>query len=170
MSAKKGFTLIEVVIVTLIIAALALLVVPSFKNSALTNQIEKAKVGLIELSTAVKLYNEDHTSPMRGYFDTTKYELLTQQGQSGYAYLLHGSRWGTRPGSNSEYSLGDANGVLNCRYLIAENTSIIASVKCKFNKIDQEGTLCYRFYIPKNNPAVIKKQGPDDEGVTCNEL
>ena len=171
---KKGFTLIEVVVVTLIIAALALLVVPSFKNSALTNRIEKAKVGLIELTTAVKLYNEDNIVPMTGVFENTRFSSLTANGQSGYAYLLNGNRWGHRPGSNTEYSLyetGTESEVLNCKYVIGDSTdaTIMASVKCKFNKVDQDGTVCYRFYIEKNNPAVIKKETYEEDG-SCDDL
>jgi len=171
MLSKKGFTLMEVIIITLIIAALALLVVPSFKNSALTNQVEKAKVGLIELTTAVKLYNEDHTVPMTGVLNVSNFDSLTQAGPSGYAYLLHGERWAPRSGSN-DYSLRDNNGVLNCQYIIgdSQDNNILASVKCKFNKIDEAGTLCYRFYIQRNNPALIKKQGPDSSEVTCDDL
>ncbi len=77
MANKKGFTLVEVIAVTLIIAALALLVVPSFKNSALTNKMEKAKVGLIELTNSVKLYNEVHDTPLSGVLNNAMFDTLT---------------------------------------------------------------------------------------------
>ena len=77
MSNKKGFTLIEVIVVTLIIAALALLVAPSFKNSTITNDMEKAKMGLVEFTNAVKLYNEVHPSvPISGTFTSIMYSQL----------------------------------------------------------------------------------------------
>jgi len=166
---KKGFTLIEVIVVTLIIAALALLVAPSFKNSALTNQMEKAKIGLIELSTSVKLYNEVHSTPLSGVLDTDMFNTLTQyDGDQGYVYLQHAGRWGIRPTSANQYSLRDTNGPLNCRYTVGdvENGDILTQTKCKFDKIDQDGTECYRFYIEKTNPAVIKKDRLED----CDDL
>ena len=165
---KKGFTLIEVVVVTLIIAALALLFGPSFKNSALTNQMEKAKIGLVELTTAVKLYNEVHTTPLTGDLDETMFNTLTQDTTQGYVYLQDAGRWEQRSGA-TEYSLRDGGSVLNCRYTVGNtaNAAILASVKCQFNKVDQEGTECYLFFIEKTNPAVIKKESTE---VNCDDL
>ena len=175
MSWKKGFTLIEVVIVTLIIAALALLIGPSFKNSTLTNQMEKAKIGLVELVTAVKLYNEVHSTALSGTFDQTMFDALSvEDNEQGYIYLQNANaRWSTRHGSATEYSLNDAtaeNGVLHCRYVIGEPADdMLAYTKCAFNKVDEEGTECYEFYIKKDNPAVIKKQRFDGDD-SCDDL
>ena len=163
---KKGFTLVEVIAVTLIIAALALLVVPSFKNSALTNQMEKAKVGLVELTTAVKLYREAHTEPISGVFDNAMFNALTDPADE--VYLRNANRWAHRPGSATEYSLIDVNGVLNCQYTItaASSTSpLLSSALCQFPKVDEDGTECYNFYMEKANPAVIKKQDGDCSGL-----
>ena len=171
MANKKGFTLVEVIAVTLIIAALALLVVPSFKNSALTSQMEKAKVGLIELTTAVKLYNEVHSTPLSGVLNTTMFETLsTIDENQGYRYLQHPARWAIRPNSFNQYSLLDSDGALNCRYTVGDtqDASILTQTKCSFRKIDQEGTECYMFYVQRNNPAVIKKKGEPE--VSCNDL
>lgn len=163
---KRGFTLIEVIVVTLIIAALALLVVPSFKNSALTNQMEKAKVGLVELTTAVKLYREVNTGALSGVFDDNMFSKLTTEDEQGYIYLRNQNRWAHRPGSATDYSLIDANGVLNCKYTINDATSnVLSSVLCEFDKIDQAGTECYNFFINRDNPAVIKKQDGDCSGL-----
>ncbi len=162
MLSKKGFTLIEVVVVTLIIAALALLVVPSFKNSALTNQMEKAKVGLVEFTTAVKLYNEVNTPPLSGDFTNTMYTKLTDpEDEQGYIYLRNGNRWAERTGNLM--SLKDGNGVLNCTYSMGDNgdSTVLSYTECSFDKIDEEGKECYRFFIPKANPAVIKKESID---------
>ena len=163
MKNQKGFTLIEVLVVTLIIAALALLVVPSFKNSALTNQMEKAKIGLVELTTAVKLYNEVNTERLSGNFDTVMFGKLTNpEDPQGYIYLRGGNRWAV---SNGNMALKDAGSVLNCVYTIAEASSDeLSSTQCTFNKVDEEGTECYKFYILRNNPAVIKKQDIDCAG------
>ncbi len=163
MSSKKGFTLIEVVVVTLIIAALALLVVPSFKNSALTNQMEKAKIGLVEFTTAVKLYNEVNTTPLSGDFDSTMFNALTNvDDPQGYIYLRNGNRWAVRTGNLMSLRDGD-NGVLNCTYYIGNqaNADILSYTECSFDKIDEDGKECYRFYVPKSNPAVLKKESID---------
>ena len=75
---KKGFTMIELIVVTLIIATLALLVAPSFRNSQMTADIEKAKIGLVELNTAVKLYYEvNENGDLQGLFSNTTYNKLT---------------------------------------------------------------------------------------------
>ena len=182
MQNEKGFTLVEVVVVTVIIAALALLVVPSFKNSAMTNQMEKAKVGLVELTTAVKLYNEVNSSNRINNvtFTDVVYSSLTlsandENNEQGYQYLQNSGRWAPR-GTSGEYSLKDAaseGGVLKCKYIIGDNaatpnTTIISQTKCEFKKVDEEGTECYKFYIHKNNPAVVKKELL--QGSVCEQL
>ena len=162
---RKGFTLIEVVVVILVIATLALLVVPSFKNSALTNKMEKAKVGLVELTTAVKLYNEvNPNSTLTGAFDREMFEKLINSDQ-GYAYLQSSGRWGE--GNSNLYALRDTDGVMNCRYTINPDTTKLSQVICQFNKVDESGTECYKFYIEKANPAVIKKESNEAD---CNDF
>lgn len=166
---KKGFTLMEVLIVTIIIAILALLVVPSFKNSALTNQMEKAKIGLVEITTAVKLYNEVNTEHLSGILrngSNQMFEKLTNADDpQGYIYLRNGQRWAERPnGSNREMSLRDGNSVLNCTYSIGNiESDILSQVTCEFDAVDSDNneTECYRFYIERNNPAVVKKESID---------
>lgn len=169
MTKKEGFTLIEVVVVTLIIAALALLVAPSFKNSTLTNQMEKAKIGLVELTTAVKLYNEVHSTTLSGTFNNDMFNTLTQEDTAqGYVYLQNSGRWGLR--TATDYSLYDGNSILNCKYIIGQGTDdIVASAKCEFDEVDGDGTECYQFYIERTNPAVVKKQILDGDS-DCNDL
>lgn len=158
---KKGFTLIEVVVVTLIIAVLAMLVAPSFKNSALTNQMEKAKIGLVELTTAVKLYNEVHEEdPISGVFNIENFQKLTEEDtEQGYVYLQNASaRWGFRPGSTTDYSLWGGDAVLDCQYVIGEvGASVLASTTCRFINPEDESAECYTFSINRTNPAVISK-------------
>lgn len=168
MANKKGFTLIEIVVVVLVIAILALLVAPSFKNSALTNKIEKAKVGLVELTTAVKLYNEVNPSDiLSGGFKADMFNKLINSDQ-GYPYLQSPGRWGEwGEGENAFYALRDADGVMKCRYTIPTgNNSTLSQVICQFDKIDEEGFECYRFFIDKNNPALIQK----DLGANCDDF
>ncbi len=158
---KKGFTLIEVVVVVLVIATLALLVVPSFKNSTLTNKMEKSKVGLVEVTTAVKLYNEVNSNDiLTGSFDREMYEKLIDSSQ-GYAYLQSPGRWGE--GDSDFYALKDTDGVMNCRYTINPDATKLSQVICQFDKVDESGTECYKFYIEKTNPAVIKKESNQED-------
>ncbi len=163
---KKGFTLIEVVVVTLIIAVLALLVAPSFKNSAMTNQMEKAKIGLVELTTAVKLYNEVHEAdPISGVFNVENYQKLTQEDtEQGYVYLQNAAgRWGFRPGSSTDYSLWGGDAVLDCQYVIGGvGDSVLASTTCRFYNQEDDVEECYTFSINRTNPAVIEKARLDN--------
>ena len=162
MENKKGFTLIEVVVVTLIIAALALLVAPSFKNSTVTNDIEKAKMGLVEYTNAVKLYNEVHpNSEIGGWFGHSQYAALTTNDNNDLVYLQNaGTRWA--PGTSSLYTfLG-----LECAYRYMGGTNnVVSMAMCKFPKYnEEEGKDCYWFTINKNQPLVIKREIKDEEG------
>ena len=159
MSNKKGFTLIEVIVVTLIIAALALLVAPSFKNSTITNDMEKAKMGLVEFTNAAKLYNEVHPSaPISGTFDSIMYSKLAYDGNEGFAYLQNtGNRWHQGQGSN--YTLLNLDCVFS--FNIGDTSSMantLSMAKCKFEKPNgAEGKDCYWFSIKKSNPMIIDK-------------
>lgn len=161
MKNKKGFTLIEVVVVTLIIAALALLVAPSFKNSTVTNDIEKAKMGLVEYTNAVKLYNEVHPNViMTGTFNSSQYAALTTNDDNDLVYLQNaGTRW--TPGTGTYYTfLG-----LDCTYRYVGG-DVVSMAKCKFPKYNEEdGKDCYWFTINKNQPLVIKREIKEEE--TC---
>ena len=159
---KKGFTLIEVVVVTLIIAALALLVAPSFKNSTVTNDMEKAKMGLTEYTNAVKLYNEVHPNgTLAGNFGVTQFNALTSDGANDLVYLQHHQgRWVQASNSNLYTFLG-----LECIYSYSGGVdNIISRAMCYFPKYNEEaGKDCYWFTIYKNNPLVIKRE----EGDSC---
>lgn len=163
---KKGFTMIEIIVVTLIIATLALLVAPSFKNSTMTADIEKAKIGLVELNTAVKLYYEVNPSGnISGIFNNNTYQKLTKtvnNDAQGYTYLHNAARWEQR--SNGSYSLKG----INCKYNIgAIGADETTSVECIF-KDDNKNNECYKFSINKNNPAVVKRQILDLENGCAN--
>ena len=154
MTNKKGFTLIEIIVVTLIIATLALLVAPSFKNSTLTTNMEKAKIGLAELNTALKLYYEIHpNASLKGILAGKKFETLADEDtEYGYSYLQHPARWKTNPSGNGM----SLNG-MNCEYYMGDkNEEDFTYVYCKF-KDDEDNEQCNAFFIRKSNPAVIKK-------------
>lgn len=153
MGNKKGFTLIELVVVTLIIATLALLVAPSFKNSTLTTNVEKAKIGLVELNTAVKFYYEVNpgADDIEGLFNNDKWTKLKSEDSQGYVYLHNAGKW--VPQSGSYYSLAG----VNCKYTIgAETDNELTSTECLFTDDDNEKE-CYKFFINKDNPAVIQR-------------
>lgn len=159
---KKGFTLIEVVVVTLVIAALALLVAPSFKNSTVTNDMEKAKMGLTEYTNAVKLYNEVHpNNKLSGFFGDAHFSALTSDGANDLTYLQHHQgRWTHAANSNLYTFLG-----LECNYnYYGGQSGIVSRAMCYFPKYnEEEGKDCYWFTIYKNNPLVIKRE----EGDVC---
>lgn len=155
---KKGFTMIEIIVVTLIIATLALLVAPSFRNSQMTANIEKAKIGLVELNTAVKLYYEVNPSDdISGDLisEGVVYQKLTKSTDAddqGYTYLHNPGRWKPRPGG-SELAFDG----LNCKYRIGESSSVqTTTVTCRFTD-DENTDDCYIFFINKNNPALVQR-------------
>jgi len=154
---KRGFTMIEVIVVTLIIATLALIVAPSFKNSTLTSNIEKAKVGLVELGVAARLYYEMHpgSTQIQGLLRESQFSALTPteaNDEQGYTYLRNKSRWSMRV-NGTDYTLAG----LNCKYSIGEDKAqTLVSAECLFRDDDEQED-CYLFTIERNNPALVKR-------------
>lgn len=68
---QKGFTLIEVMVVVIILGILASLIVPKFMGRADEAKIVKAKVDISAIETAVKLYKLDN-----GVYPSTEQGLL----------------------------------------------------------------------------------------------
>jgi prepilin-type N-terminal cleavage/methylation domain-containing protein len=58
MLSEKGFTLIEVLVVVVVIAIIALIAFPSYLKSRITAQNDAARVRLLELANAARMYNE----------------------------------------------------------------------------------------------------------------
>jgi general secretion pathway protein G len=65
-SVQKGFTLIEVMVVMVILATIAVFVVPKFMDEPKRAQRVKAQVTITNLETALKTYYLDN-----GYYPTT---------------------------------------------------------------------------------------------------
>jgi prepilin-type N-terminal cleavage/methylation domain-containing protein len=62
---KRGFTLIEVLVVVVVIAIIAILAFPSYKKANEVSKNEAARGKLLELSNAVRMYNEDARGSQR---------------------------------------------------------------------------------------------------------
>ena len=65
---KKGFTLIEVLVVVVLIAIISMIAFPSFKKSREITKNEGARIKLLEVANAARMYNEDATQKVAGRF------------------------------------------------------------------------------------------------------
>lgn len=117
MRRQKGFTLIEIMVVVVIIGLLATLVLPRVLGRQEQAQIEKAKADIQALSSALKLYkldNYNYPSTQQGL------EALRRKPggdppannwkQGGYIERLPTDPWGNHyqylsPGQHGEYDI-----------------------------------------------------------------
>jgi len=65
---KKGFTLIEVLVVVVFIAIVSMIAFPSYKKAKAITANDAARVKLLELATAVMMYNEADNMDNSGKF------------------------------------------------------------------------------------------------------
>jgi prepilin-type N-terminal cleavage/methylation domain-containing protein len=99
MLSEKGFTLIEVIVVVVVIAIVALIAFPSYLKSRITAQNDAARVRLLELANAARMYNEDAKgkekvagdlagAALSGFSDPRKLFGRTEDDESsGFKYL-----------------------------------------------------------------------------------
>lgn len=80
---KKGFTLIELMIVIAIIAILAAILVPNFVKARAQGQLTACKSNLKNIGTAAEMYSADHN----GRYPTAQTDFTKAGGQSGSGYL-----------------------------------------------------------------------------------
>ncbi len=65
---RKGFTLIEVLVVVVLIAIVSMIAFPSFKKSREITKNEGARLKLLEVANAARMYNEDAPIKVAGRF------------------------------------------------------------------------------------------------------
>ncbi len=65
---KRGFTLIEVLVVVVFIAIVSMVAFPSYKKAKAISANDAARVKLLELATAVMMYNESDNMDSDGKF------------------------------------------------------------------------------------------------------
>ena len=82
---KKGFTLIELMIVIAIIAILAAVLVPNFMRAREASRLTACKSNLKNISTAVETYSNDHDGVYPG---NTAEKDLDGQEHSGLSTLV----------------------------------------------------------------------------------
>ena len=70
---RKGFTLIELMIVIAIIAILAAILVPNFIRARAQGQLTACKSNTKNLATSLEMYSTDNS----GHYPTTNMNLLT---------------------------------------------------------------------------------------------
>lgn len=81
---KKGFTLIELMIVIAIIAILASILVPNFVKARAQGQLTACKSNLKNIGTAMEMYSADHN----GRYPTTKQDILGTAANPGYMKVI----------------------------------------------------------------------------------
>ncbi len=114
MRRHQGFTLIEVMIVTAIIAILAAIAIPSYSEYILRSRITEATGGLSGMRVKMEQYFQDNRTYVGACVSTTVAALPTADkftfscsGLSGSAYLVTAT--GTGPMAGFTYTINESN-------------------------------------------------------------
>lgn len=73
-SAKKGFSLIELLIIVAIITILSAIAVPNFLEAQVRSKVSRAKSDLKAYSIAINAYAVDHNRPPVGFIEPLPYQ------------------------------------------------------------------------------------------------
>lgn len=161
---KKGFTLIEVLVVVVLIAIVSMIAFPSFKKSREVNRNEAAKVKLLEVANAARMYNEDAATKVAGRFGSAlsgyldPLALFYPQGGTGSTYLKNMEAW-SGTGSSTNYNTytyyvcnQDSSGdqpISACK----DGTEIRIAV---MKKLDATGRYAGEAWVSSDNLGVVK--------------
>ncbi len=95
MKGRKGFTLVELVVVVLIIAALAAIAIPRISSSASTAKANACKTNVDVVNTQIELYKANNGSWPSALADVTQSTDYFPDGEPncpyGTAYSLSGT-------------------------------------------------------------------------------
>ena len=143
---KKGFTLMEILVVILIVAVLCSLFSLAHRKNAIIKTNERARALLVELANAAKLYNEMFPSnKIYGSFGDTPPASTVCPGCVDPCHLFRGS------GVDEE-----VNSLIESFALVPTEWGISSAAACG-NSLNYEG---YKYIIC--NPYIGNSQ-PDDD-------
>lgn len=83
LSSRKGFTLIELMIVIAIIAILAAILVPNFIRARAQGQLTSCKSNLKNIATALEMYSTDHNGQYPKPGDWSSNNSVNRRAASG---------------------------------------------------------------------------------------
>ncbi len=76
---KKGFTLVELIIVVTILGIMAAIVIPTFQGNVATAKESASKSNLMTIRTQIELYKLQHNGYPPGYVDGADAPIATAQ-------------------------------------------------------------------------------------------
>jgi len=115
---KRGFTMVEVIIVVAIIAVLASIIIPKMTGARDKAKLENCKANMRHLVTAVSLYNNDHNNAMPPVGNITASHALITEG-----YLKSAPVCPAIPTSDPSYYFGASSTYAGDYYVYCNNVS-----------------------------------------------
>jgi prepilin-type N-terminal cleavage/methylation domain-containing protein len=103
---NKGFTLVELLIVVIILAVLAAIVVPQFGSSTEDAKVSTIKTDLAALRNAIELYYHQHDSRYPGVVKETDGDTDTDATTCPAAFVAQLTQYSDRTGKTSGTKTG----------------------------------------------------------------